>query len=98
MSGQGEINPLYRDAPETVWEHPVSSLGAAQVEQIAHSLGVLVQVDFLTHEAINNTLNRLERLERPDEPGEYLRRHLEALCEFYVGASARHLGTAMWWD
>lgn len=98
MNGHGEINPLYRDMPDTVWEHPVSSLGAVEVEQITLSLDVLVQSDFITDEAIDNTLDRLERLERPDEPREYLRRHLEALCEFYRGASARHLGTAMWWD
>jgi hypothetical protein len=93
--GEGEINPAYRDVPDTIWEHPVSCLRSAQVTEIDKSLQALAGLDFLSD---HDAFDRLPQLEPLDRPAEYLREHLRALCDFYRGAAARGLGTIMWWD
>jgi hypothetical protein len=93
--GEGEINPAYRDASNTVWEHPVSSLRSTQVAEIDKSLQALAGLDFLS---IDAAVDRLPQFAALDRPAEYLREHFRALCDFYRGAAERGLGTIMWWD
>jgi hypothetical protein len=93
--GEGEINPAYSDMPDTIWEHPVSSLRSARVAGIDKSLQTLAGLDFLSVDA---AFGRVPLFEALDQPAEYLREHFRALCDFYRGAAARGLGTIMWWD
>lgn len=96
--GEGEVNPAYRDVPDTIWEHPVSSLRSTRVAEVDKSLQALAMLDFLSVQNVHDAFDRLPQFERPDRPAEYLREHFRALCDFYRGAAARGLGTLMWWD
>ncbi|ONI71707.1 hypothetical protein BWI15_16270 [Kribbella sp. ALI-6-A] len=93
--GEGELNPAYRDMPETIWEHPVSSLSSTQVAEIDKSLQVLAGLDF---PSAHDAFGRLPQFERMDRPAAYLCEHFRALCDFYRGAAERGFGTIMWWD
>jgi hypothetical protein len=93
--GEGEINPAYRDMPDTIWEHPVSCLRSAQALRSISPCRRLARLDFLS---ADDAFNRLPQLETMDRLAEYLREHFRAICDFYRRAAARKLGTIMWWD
>jgi hypothetical protein len=93
--GEGEINPAYRDVPDTVWGHPVSSLRSTQVAEIDKSLQALAGLDFLS---VDDAFDRLPQFAALDRPAEYRREHFRWLCDFYRGAAVQGLGTIMWWD
>lgn len=52
MSGEGEVNPAYRDRADSVWEHPVSSLAPHRVREVAHVLDTLARTKFLSEQAV----------------------------------------------
>jgi hypothetical protein len=42
MAGEDEVNPMFQEDPCTTVEHPVSSLGSAQVHDAADALEALL--------------------------------------------------------
>jgi hypothetical protein len=87
VDGDQEVNPAYRDRPDTVWEHPVTALDPTAVAEVAAGLR---QVDPDAAVA--------DRSAAGAPSVEYLRGHLAALRAFYDGAADRGLATVMWWD
>jgi len=98
MGGEGEVNPAYRDWPESVWEHPVSSLKSTDVREIDMSLRALAQLGPVNERSVDDVVERLPHHEVPERTHIYLRRHFSALCDFYRGAAARQLGIIIWQD
>ena len=98
--GDDEINRAYREMPDGVWEHPVTSLGPGQVMQVHQALRELSAVGFLSSDTAAQAFIRLgPKFPPPDgDPVDYLRPHFQALSDFYAGAAERRLGALMWWD
>jgi hypothetical protein len=98
MEGDGEVNPAYRDAPDSIWEHPVASLDAATVADVSASLKQLADVAPLTHETVGRAVVGLPRHDVPEQAFDYLKGHFDALCAFYADAANRGLAIIMWLD
>jgi hypothetical protein len=98
--GESEINPAYRDHPDTIWDHPVNALEADAVETVAGQLRRWSPADVVRAVPHDPTLaaQALGVSEMPDRPRTYLQANFALLCEFYVEAAARRLATAMWGD
>lgn len=92
--GVREVNPAYRDAPETIFEHPVNALERRDVQLVTAALVQLEVSDFLA-DAQPGDVPGLQEL---TEPLAYLREHWLALVAFYREADARELSVVMWWD
>ena len=45
-SGEGEVNPTYREMPDSIWEHPASFLRSTQVAAVDKLLQTLARLDF----------------------------------------------------
>ncbi len=102
LEGDREINPAYREHPDSVMGHPVSELDSSAVHEVAAALetldldviGASLPADAnLARERIGGSL-----IELLVHPRDYLVPHIARLRAFYVEASARHLATAQWWD
>jgi hypothetical protein len=99
-SGGDEINPAYREAARSVFEHPVRALEPRAVVDVAATLSanapsVLVNVLPSAPEAARQMVGM------PDfhgHPGDYLRGHYASLRRFYMEAAASEHATATWWD
>lgn len=98
--GVDEINPSYREAADTVWEHPVACLRADQVRGVASALARLSPERLITSLAIEprEAVRQLGLTEGLSEPCAYVYEHFVLLREFYDGAATGGLATAMWWD
>lgn len=102
LDGDGEVNALYRDQPNTVWEHPVTMLDPRAVTEIAIALARIETRTVLaglagdasrTTAALGDITARIE-----GDLGSYVTSHLEALRRFYAEASRRQLAIVRWWD
>lgn len=97
-AGDDEVNPDYRESPDTVWEHPVSFLLPHQVDDVARSLRELDGSDFLYEVDVNAALEGRPAGSVPVNPQEYLPTQFRALLLFYEEAARRGLCTIMWLD
>lgn len=97
LAGDQEINPAYREVPESIWEHPVTSLLPERTREVAELLARLGGTGFPLVRDIRAYL-----VSRPDwrwdGPSEYFPRQFRLLREFYATAAARGLCVALWWD
>ncbi|GAA4561070.1 hypothetical protein [Planotetraspora kaengkrachanensis] len=100
LRGDAEVNPAYRDHPDTIWEHPVTALDADAVGEVAT--------------VFRNLPNAVSALVPPEDhaawsapdkappgsdgPRGYLTMHLAALLRFYEEATRRGLAVVVWWD
>lgn len=96
--GRGEVNPAYREHPDTIFEHPVASLDAEEVAGLAAELRRLLPPDFPPEGVVAGLWAEAQDTYRPDDPQAYLRRHARALGRFYAEAAERGLAVVMWWD
>lgn len=80
--GQREVNPAYREVPESIWEHPVNYLSPVEVVSVASDLHRLAQADFAR---------------QPLKP-KRLEDAFSDLVGFYAEAAKRSLAIMMWWD
>ncbi|MEQ4305387.1 hypothetical protein ABNF97_29070 [Plantactinospora sp. B6F1] len=100
LGGDTEVNPAYRDRPESVSGHPVTALESDAVAEVAGLLGqaepqtVLVA---LPEDAASARLS-IGMRDFDGHPGPYLHRHLVALRAFYADAARRRLAVVLWWD
>lgn len=81
-NGRTEVNPAYREAPGSVWEHPVTALAPAQVAEVSSALSRLADSGF----------------PRAEHGRDGLGPAFTSLLEFYAEAARRQLGVIMWWD
>lgn len=100
LHGDGEINAAYRDHPDTVSEHPVTSLEpdavvavAAQLQQVNPDVVMAALPDDPVAAWTSLGWSGFDQ-----HPRQYLHRHLVALRHFYARAARRHLAVALWWD
>ncbi|WP_418058275.1 DUF1877 family protein [Pimelobacter simplex] len=98
FEGEGEVNPAYRDAAHTVWEHPVTATSPAQVAAIAAALGRCSASSFPSRAAAAAAAATQPVEMRPRALRGYLRDHVRAVADFYAGAARRGLGVVAWWD
>lgn len=98
MSGDGEVNPAYRDRPDSIWEHPVSSLKPADVLDVDKMLRALAHLNPINEQSVAGAGRRLRDRDVPADALKYLAAHFGALCDFYRGAAARHLAVVLWQD
>jgi hypothetical protein len=98
--GGDEVNPAYREMPDSIWEHPVTSLDPPTVRAMHEHLQELSRLDFLTPATASEAFVRLDGKVPPPagEPVDYLRSHFHSLCGSYATAVQRQLGVLMWWD
>lgn len=98
--GDDEVNPAYREMPNSIWEHPVRSLGSTAVRRVHEQLQELSRLNFLSSATAADAFARLgDRFPPPDgDPMDYLHPHFQALCDFYATAVERELSVLMWWD
>ncbi|MFC4058195.1 hypothetical protein ACFOWE_07815 [Planomonospora corallina] len=100
LDGDEEVNPAYRDHPQTVWEHPVTALEPAAVAVVAPLLRRVGAAMMTALAASDGEILAAVRELLPDVelPREYMLRHLTALLDFYDGAAERGLAVVLWWD
>lgn len=98
--GGNEVNPAYREMPDSIWEHPVTSLDSTGVRRAHEQLQELSRLSFLSSATAAEALVRLGDDFPPTvgDPMGYLRTHFQALCGFYATAVERQLSVLMWWD
>ena len=89
MQGDGEVNADYRDQPDSVWEHPVSSLGVAAVADVSASLAELATLDVLSPWSVERAIEGLPPDAVPEGASAYLQGHFDALCAFYADGSTQ---------
>jgi hypothetical protein len=97
-AGRGEVNPDYRDHPDTIFEHPVAALTADEVVAVAADLAKLAPDGFPAEADVAGLWAVAPEAYRPEDPQAYLRQHIAALVSFYRGAAERGLAVVMWWD
>lgn len=93
-----EVNPAYRDAPVTIWEHPVTALEPSAVCEVAADLGRVDPADLL--DGLPRDPEEAQRalgLEARDVHAGLVEQYA-FLQRFYVEACEHGLATAMWWD
>lgn len=98
--GGDEVNPAYREFPDSIWEHPVTSLDSTAVRRVHEQLQELSRLNFLSSATAAEAFARLGDSFPPPsgDPMDYLRPHFQALCDFYAAAAERQLSVLMWWD
>jgi hypothetical protein len=89
LEGDVEINPAYRDAQDTIWEHPVASLSSPLVRNTADILTRLSRAGFPSNDAVEAYLSSVPMEHRPQDPGAYLSNQFLTLRDFYTEAAAR---------
>jgi hypothetical protein len=95
--GATEVNPAYRDWPDTVWEHPVTAHGEQEVANIAASLADVEAMNvFSDHRMLD--LSLVAGTAGLEHPHQYLAEHLSALVTFYKRAAGQKFAVIMWWD
>ncbi|MCO5972941.1 DUF1877 family protein [Actinoallomurus soli] len=102
LDGDDEVNPAYRDAPDSIWGHPVTALAPGAVAEIAGLLrridpqAVLGALPADPDEARTRMGRSLEFL--TVDPHRYLEPHFSALLSFYRDAADRGPAVVLWWD
>ncbi|MDQ3788451.1 MAG: YfbM family protein, partial [Actinomycetota bacterium] len=102
LNGGGEVNPAYRDHPDTVWEHPVTALEPPRVDEIAQALRAVPPE--AVRAAVPSTPDEIEAAlggtarEVVGDLAEQLARQHTVLRDFYTGAARQRLAVVLWWD
>ena len=91
FNGDFVINPSYYDVDLTP-----TGIRPSGVREVAETLSRLVQAGYPSEEATSAAFARHSEI--PDDPQSYLRKHLEAVAEFYEGAARESLAMFAWWD
>lgn len=102
FEGAEEVNPAYRDHPETIWEHPVTALEPPQVGEVAEALFAVtpdaVRAVMLSDSGrIETELGKDALALGGDQAGQLAREHT-VLRDFYEEAARRRLAIVLWWD
>jgi hypothetical protein len=100
LTGAFEVNPAYRDHPNTVWEHPVTALQPDDVADIAGQLERLPVAAVLAGLPTDPGLaaSTLGMAALDVHPGVYLHHNFDALRSFYHGAEQQGFAVVLWWD
>jgi hypothetical protein len=102
FDGAEEVNPAYRDYPDTIFDHPVTALEPYQVAEVAEALRLLIPEK--VHAAVPADRDRAAAV-----LGAYVRDVIGDLAEllaeqhaimrdFYDEAARRQLAMVLWWD
>ncbi|OKA03114.1 hypothetical protein ATP06_0237875 [Amycolatopsis regifaucium] len=102
FDGVEEVNPAYRDHPNTIFEHPVTALEPDQVAEVANALRAI------TPERVHAAVP-VQRDEAAAALGASVRdvvgdlaallsEQHDILRNFYDEAAHRRLAMVMWWD
>ncbi|WP_410583384.1 hypothetical protein [Amycolatopsis sp. lyj-108] len=102
FNGEEEVNPAYRDHPDTIWEHPVTALEPPQVGEVAEALhavtpGAVRAVVPSDPDRIEAELGKSALALGGDLAGRLTREHT-VLRDFYEEAAGRRLAIVRWWD
>jgi hypothetical protein len=98
VDGDAEVNPAYRDHPNTVWEHPVTALDLPAVAEIAIALaGIEPRTVLAAFAEPPSALGKIGA-ELNANLDAYVTFHFEALRSFYAEAWRRNLAVVLWWD
>lgn len=102
FAGDREVNPSYRDHPDTIWEHPVTALEPRQVSVVATALRT-VSPDAV-HAVVPTNPDQFEAAlggtaaAMGENLADRLARQQSVLRDFYAGAAQRRLAVVLWWD
>ncbi|MGO1052059.1 DUF1877 family protein [Crossiella sp. CA198] len=100
FDGDQEVNPAYRDAPDTIWEHPVTALEPDRVAEVAAALHTITAETIRSAVSANRDLLAAAGV-LPDpvvHPAEPLAATHAALQSFLAQAAHRRLAIVQWWD
>jgi hypothetical protein len=102
LNGDDEVNPAYRDSPDSIWGHPVTALvpdAVAEVAALFRGLDPHVVLDALPADPAEARFRMGRGVEfLSGHPRDYLAPHFTALLAFYREAAERGLAVAVWWD
>jgi hypothetical protein len=102
FDGDEEVNPAYRDHPNTIWEHPVTALEPPQVGEVAEALRAVMPE--AVHAVVPSNPDQIEaklgKLARDmiGDLAEQLAQQHTILRDFYTEAARRQLAIVQWWD
>ena len=102
VDGDDEVNPAYRDHPNTIWEHPVTALEPPQVGDVAEALRAVTPE--AVHAVVPSNLDQIEAelgktaREVVGDLAEQLAQQHTILRDFYEEAARRQLAIVLWWD
>lgn len=102
FDGDDEVDSAYRDHPDTIWEHPVTSLDPDDVAEVAEALRTPALVAALAAVPsdpadLEAALGGIVRGWGDDIAGRAVAQHA-LLRDFYAEAAGRGLATVLWWD
>ncbi len=102
LTGDDDVNPAYRDHPDTVWEHPVTALAPPRVAEAARALRAMPPEAVRaaipsTPDEIETALGSTARAVVGDLAGQLAYQHT-VLRDFYAEAARRRLAVVLWWD
>lgn len=102
VDGDDEVNPAYRDCPDTIWQHPVTALEPSPVGEVADALRAVTSQDIRAvvppdPGEVEAELARVARWVDGDLAGPLIIQHA-LLRDFYEEAAQRHLAVVLWWD
>ncbi|GGP52686.1 DUF1877 family protein [Saccharothrix coeruleofusca] len=99
--GDEEVNPAYRNHPDTVWEHPVTALEPEVVAEVADALRALspkaVRAAVPEDSGGVQAVLRGVASEVVGLRDEVVRQYI-ALRDFYGEAADRERAAVLWWD
>lgn len=98
LKGDNEVNPAYRDHPDTIWEHPVASLVPARVAEIARDLELLNEHNLWTGPVVAAFCAANPKWGREGVGAQYISGHFGELLAFYRRAAEGQQAVVMWWD
>ena len=102
FDGDEEVNPSYRDHPDTIFDHPVTALEPPRVRQVAAALHAVTPE--AVHAVVPSDADRVEAVlgtiarEVRGDLAEHLAREHATLRDFYAAAAGRGLAVVLWWD
>lgn len=102
LDGDDEVNPAYRNHPNTIWEHPVTALEPPQVGDVTEALRSLTPdaiyaVVPSNPNQIETSLGKTAR-DVVGELAEILAQQHTILRDFYEEATRRQPAIVLWWD
>ncbi|MGW0516442.1 DUF1877 family protein [Crossiella sp. NPDC003009] len=102
FDGDEEVNPAYREHPDTIWEHPVTALEPSRVSEVAEALRAVTPTAVRAVVPLNAAeaeaaLGGIAR-EVVGDLAEQLARQHAILRDFYGEAARRGLVVVLWWD
>ncbi|MFJ6673240.1 hypothetical protein ACIQMJ_19190 [Actinosynnema sp. NPDC091369] len=102
LDGDDEVNPSYRDHPDTIFDHPVTALEPPRVGEVAAALRAVPPE--VVRAAVPSGRDRVEAewgamaAEVVGDLAGHMAEQHALLRDFYVQAAERGLAVVLWWD